>query len=96
MEKVLEIGNRALKIMEARLGHDDLSVGAILSQLARVNVHQKKYQLAEPNLMRALEIANVKLGPEHPHAADYVIIYSFYFYFLLSYYLLTVYFIISY
>lgn len=69
---MLEIGNRALEIMEARLGHGDLSVGSILVQLGRVHVRQKDFIKAEEYFQRAMQIVVAKLGPDHPHTADHV------------------------
>jgi CHAT domain-containing protein/Tfp pilus assembly protein PilF len=57
---------RALEIREKILGPDDLTVAALLGQLALTYSNTGDYANAEPLRLRQLAITEKALGPEHP------------------------------
>ena len=57
---------RVLSICERLLGPEHPQVFRTLSNLARTNCLQGRYQDAEPLYVRALKIGEHSLGPAHP------------------------------
>src|SRR6266511_47528 len=60
---------RALEILERRLGPDHPDVSQAISGLATLHYYKGEYSKAEPLYQRALAIRKKSLGPEHPDVA---------------------------
>ncbi len=66
----------ALKVREAVLGSNHLSVSTDLKNLGRLYYVTGRYALADNAIKRALEMREAQLGPYHPQVADIAEIYA--------------------